>query len=110
MHRVERGAIPAAVFASRNLRKQHREISLKRRREIQTMIANSIVRCANTTPEMHASDDVNDENLLAWPDGRILVLDADSFQTPTTGSRVFRCRAGKLEQHRRAEALRAPAD
>ena len=93
MRRAEAGAIPAAVFASRKLRKQHREISLKSRRETQELMAQIVTGYADTMQELHdagyAVGDVNDKNLLAWPDGRIMVLDADSFQAPKPGGGVF---------------------
>ena len=101
MDRAKPGAIPAAVFTSRKLRKQHREISIKSRRDIQLLMAAIVVRYADTMQELHDSGyaigDVNDKNLLAWPDGRILVLDADSFQAPSTDGSVFRCRVGRPE-------------
>ena len=101
MQRAEPGAIPAAVFTSRKLRKQHREISLKSRRDIQALMADIVVRYADTMQGLHdagyAIGDVNDKNLLAWPDGTIMVLDADSFQTPSVDGGVFRCRVGRPE-------------
>ena len=101
MQRAKPGSIPAAVFTSRKLRKQHREFSLKSRPEIQALMAKIIVKYADTMQTMHdagyAIGDVNDKNLLAWPDGNILVLDADSFQTPSTGGNTFRCRVGRPE-------------
>lgn len=45
----------------------------------------------------YAIGDVNDKNLLAWPDGRILVLDADSFHVTDQDGTIFRCRVGRPE-------------
>ena len=101
MKRAEAGAIPAAVFTSRKLRKQHREISLKGRCETQELMAQIVTGYADTVQELHdagyAVGDVNDKNLLAWSDGRIMVLDADSFQVPKPDGGVFRCRVGRPE-------------
>ncbi len=101
MERAKPGAIPAAVFTSRKLGKQHREISLESRREIQVLMAEIVVKYADTMQELHdyeyAVGDANNKKLLAWPDGRILALDADSFQMPAPVGGVFRCRIGRPE-------------
>ena len=110
MKRAAPGAIPASVFTSKKLRKQHREISQKNREETQALMAEIIVKYANTMQSMHdagyAIGDVNDKNLLAWPDGRILVLDADSFQTPAPHGTNYRCRVGRPE-YQAPEILKA---
>ena len=94
-------AIPAAVFTSRKLRRSHRGIGNRSRAETQAIMAKIIGRYANTMQELHDSGyaigDVNDKNLLAWPNGDILILDADSFQVHSQDGNVFRCLVGRPE-------------
>lgn len=101
MRKAASGAIPAVVFTSVKLRKQHREMAGKCRRDTQALMARIVAAYADTMQALHdagyAIGDVNDKNLLAWPDGRILILDADSFQVPDNGGGYHRCRVGRPE-------------
>ena len=101
MRKAASGAIPAAVFTSRKLRKQHRELAARSRIDTQALMARIVAAYADTMQILHdagyAIGDVNDKNLLAWPDGRILILDADSFQVPDDDGGFYRCRVGRAE-------------
>ena len=101
MRKAPPGAIPAAVFTSRKLRRQRADMRTRSREETQRIMAQIVAQYADTMQALHdagyAIGDVNDKNLLAWPDGQIMVLDTDSFQVPNGNGRNFRCTVGRAE-------------
>ena len=109
MRKAPPGAVPAAVFTSRKIRRQRDDMRHRSRNETQRIMASVVTEFAQTMQTLHdagyAVGDVNDKNLLAWPDGRIMILDADSFQVPDQGGRNFRCTVGRAE-YQAPEVLR----
>ena len=101
MRKAPPGALPAAIFTSRKLRRQRADMRTRSHKETQRIMARIVAQYADTMQTLHdagyAIGDVNDKNLLAWADGRIMVLGADSFQVPADNGHNFRCPVGRAE-------------
>ena len=110
MRKAAPGAIPAALFTSRKMRRQREDMRHRDWKDTQRLMASIVATFAQTMAVLHdagyAIGDVNDKNLLAWPDGKIMILDADSFQVPDQHGSTLRCTVGRPE-YQAPEIIRA---
>ena len=111
---VMKGANPDGVkaveAAAPTLRPQQIGFATLSDQQVAVALAKAVSRYAQLVESLHqvgyVMGDINDKNLLVWPNGDILALDADSFQTP---GGHHRCRAGR-DEYQPPEILRLLKD
>lgn len=96
MQEASPGGISAVVAATPKTRRENPQFADLSDQQVALALAKAVSRYAQLVESLHQAGyvvgDINEKNLLVWPNGDILALDADSFQTP--GGR-HRCRVGR---------------
>ena len=110
MYEAKQGGVQAVVAATPTARRENPQFADLSDRQVTLALATAVSRYAQLVESLHqvgyVVGDINDKNLLVWPNGDILALDADSFQTP---GGHHRCRAGR-EEYQPPEILRLLKD
>lgn len=96
MYEAKPGGVQAVVAATPKTRRENPQFAALSDQQVALALAKAVIRYAQLVESLHQAGyvvgDINEKNLLVWPNGDILALDADSFQTP--GGR-HRCRVGR---------------